>query len=246
MILKRRIIEAEVIAEFLKNEFYQKEYDRDREEFEHIVLDPDLADEAQNALRRALLYRRRGHMLRELPKDTKWHEVEISAEDLKRIRVFPRAHWRKISDGSFLLSEIVKRIRECAITKSDPAFSKIQLLRYRLQRDSVHSSVLLIGVDEEQPLTILEGNHRLAAAMLVSPQLVHSGFRVLCGLSPHMYESCWYDTNIPNLWNYLKNRLNNLVDKEADVQRTLADGAQTNGSAVFASDMAKAHKVEAK
>jgi hypothetical protein len=246
MILKRRIIEVEVIAEFLKNEFYQKEYDRDREEFEHIVLDPDLADEAQNAVRRALLYRRRGHMWRELPKDTKWHEVEISPEDLKRIRVFPRAHWRKISHGSFLLSEIVKRIRECAITKSDPAFSKIQLLRYRLQRDSVHSSVLLIGVDEEQPLTILEGNHRLAAAMLVSPQLVHSGFRVLCGLSPHMYESCWYDSNIPNLWNYLKNRLNNLVDKEADVQRTLADGTQTNASAVFASDIATAHKVEAK
>lgn len=247
MILKRRITEAEVIAEFLKNEFYQKEYDRDREEFEEIVLDPDLADETQNAIRRALLYRRRGHMWRELPKDTQWYEVEIAAEDLRRIRVFPRAHWRRISDGSFLLSEIVKRIRECSITKSDPAFSKIQLLRYRLQRDSVHSSVLLIGVDEEQPLTILEGNHRLAAAMLVSPQLVHSGFRVLCGLSPHMYESCWYDTNIPNLWNYLKNRLNNLVDKEADVQRTIADAAQTSGGTdVFASGIAKAHKMEAK
>jgi len=246
MILKRRITEAEVIAEFLKNEFYQKEYDRDREEFEELVLDPDLTDETQNAVRRALLYRRRGHMWRELPKDTQWHEVEIGAEDLRRIRVFPRAHWRRISDGSFLLSEIVKRIRECSIIKSDPAFSKIQLLRYRLQRDSVHSSVLLIGVDEEQPLTILEGNHRLAAAMLVSPQLVHSGFRVLCGLSPHMYESCWYDTNIPNLWNYVKNRLNNLVDKEADVQRTIADTAQTSPTSVFASDIAKAQKVEAK
>lgn len=247
MILQRRITEAEVIAEFLKNEFYQKEYDRDREAFEDMVLDPDLAAETENAIRRALLYRRRGHMWRELPKDTLWHEAAICAEDLKRIRVFPRAHWRKISNGSFLLSEIVKRIRECSITKSDPAFSKIQLLRYRLQRDSVHSSVLLIGVDEEQPLTILEGNHRLAAAMLVSPQLVHSGFRVLCGLSPHMYESCWYDTNIPNLWNYLKNRLNNLVDKEADVQRTIAETAQTaDTTTVFASDIAKAHKVEAK
>ena len=155
MILQRRVTEAEVIAEFLKNEFYQKEYDRDREAFEEMVLDPDLAVETENAIRRALLYRRRGHMWRELPKDTQWHEVAICAEDLKRIRVFPRAHWRKISDGSFLLSEIVKRIRECSITKSDPEFSKIQLLRYRLQHDSVHSSVLLIGVDEEPPLTIL-------------------------------------------------------------------------------------------
>jgi len=246
MILKRRITEAEVIAEFLKNEFYQKEYDKDREEFESIVLDPDLVDETQNAIRRALLYRRRGHMWRELPKDTVWHEVKIDRDDLKRIRVFPRAHWRKISNGSFLLSEIVVRIREAAIAKSDPAFSKIQLLRYRLQRDSVNSAVLLIGVDEEQPLTILEGNHRLAAAMLVSPHLVQTGFRVICGLSLHMYESCWYDTNIPNLWNYLKNRLNNLVDKEADVTRALPAGTDASPANAFARDMVKAPKLQMK
>jgi hypothetical protein len=246
MILKRRITEAEVIAEFLKNEFYQKEYDKDREEFESIVLAPDLADAAQNAIRRALLYRRRGHMWRELPQDTIWHEVEIDQEDLRRIRVFPRAHWRRISNGSFLLSEIVKRIREAAIAKSDPAFSKIQLLRYRLQRDSVNSAVLLIGVDEDQPLTILEGNHRLAAAMLVSPQLVHTGFRVLCGLSPHMYESCWYDTNIPNLWAYLKNRLNNLVDKEANVDRVVSGSADATSENAFPRQMVKAQKVQAK
>ena len=246
MILKGRITEAEVLAEFLKNEFYQKEYDNDREKFESVVLDPDLADESQNAIRRALLYRRRGHMWRELPKDTVWYEAQIDADDLKRVRVFPRAHWRRISNGSFLLSEIVKRIRDSAIGKGDPAFSKIQLLRYRLQRDSVNSAVLLIGVDEEQPLTILEGNHRLAAAMLVSPRLVQTGFRILIGLSPRMYESCWYDTNIPNLWTYLKNRLHNLVDKEADVQRVLAAGNEANPETVFASEMVKTQKLQAK
>ena len=226
MILNRRVTEAEVIAEFLKNEFYQKEYDKDRQEFESIVANPDLCDDAQNAIRRALLYRRRGHMWREIPSDTVWHEAEIDAEDLKRIRVFPRAHWRKISDGSFLLSEIVRRIRESAIGKQDPAFLKIDLLRYRVQYDSVNSTVLLIGVDEELPLTILEGNHRLAAAMLVSPELVQTGFRMICGLSPRMYESCWYDTNIPTLWAYVKNRLSNLVDKEANIDRALAAGGE--------------------
>jgi len=41
-----------------------------------------------------------------------------------------------------------------------------------------------------------------------------------------MYESCWYDTNIPTLWNYIKNRLNNLVDREADVGRAIAAGGE--------------------
>ncbi|PYY23666.1 MAG: hypothetical protein DMG62_06690 [Acidobacteria bacterium] len=244
MILKRRVTEAQVIAEFLKNEFYQKEYDKDRREFESIVLNPDITDDAQNIVRRALLYRRRGHMLREIPTDTVWQEAEIDAEDLKRIRVFPRAHWRKISDGSFLLSEIVRRIRESAIGKKDPAFLKIQQLRYRLQSEPLTSTVLLIGVDEELPLTILEGNHRLAAAMLVSPHLVHTGFRMICGLSPRMYESCWYDTNIPTLWTYIKNRLNNLVDKEANVERALAVGSDKT-SLPFAETL-KTEKARAK
>jgi hypothetical protein len=221
MIVKRRVTEAEVISEFLRNEFYQKEYNRDRDEVEEYVINPDLTDKVQNAVRRALLFRRRGRMWRELPKDTQWFEVEIDEEDLNRIRVFPRAHWRKISNGSFLLSEIVERIRSAPSARSHPAFSKIHSLRYRLLRDPIDSAVLLIGVDESQPLTILEGNHRLAAAMLVSPHLVHKGFRVLCGLSPNMRQSCWYNTNLPNLWNYLKNRIRNIIDREADVQRAL-------------------------
>ena len=55
----RRVTEAEVIAEFLKNEFYQEEFHQDREQFEHVVLDADLSDQMGNALRRALLFRRR-------------------------------------------------------------------------------------------------------------------------------------------------------------------------------------------
>ena len=50
-------------------------------------------------------------MWRELPKDTLWHEAEINQDDLKRIRVFPRAQWRRVANGSFLLKDIVKRIR---------------------------------------------------------------------------------------------------------------------------------------
>ncbi len=247
MIVKRRVTEAEVISEFLRNEFYQKEYNRDRDELEEYVIHPDLTNKAQNAVRRALLFRRRGRMWRELPKDTQWYEVEIDEQDLNRIRVFPRAHWRKISNGSFLLSEIVKRIRSAPSARSHPAFSKIHSLRYRLLRDPIDSAVLLIGVDETQPLTILEGNHRLAAAMLVSPQLVHKGFRVLCGLSPKMRQSCWYNTNLPNLWNYLKNRIRNVIDREADVRRALTL-AQPRHSAshAFENEIHDAQKAEVK
>jgi len=57
-----RITEAEVIAEFLKAEFYRSEFARDRHKFEPLVYCPNLADRTENAIRRALLFRRRASM----------------------------------------------------------------------------------------------------------------------------------------------------------------------------------------
>lgn len=219
-----RITEAQVIAEFLKNEFYQDDFHRDREKFEQVVLNADLSDDIENNLRRALLFRRRGHMWRELPRDTQWWRVEIEPQDVDLIRVFPRAHWRKIAEGSFLLDDIVKRIRKNHYGSSvKPFVSKIQSLSYRLRTHPDSSSVMLIGVDPEHPMTILEGNHRLTAALLISPEALQKQFQVLCGFSPNMRQCCWYETNVRTLWRYFKNRLGNVHDREADVKRALGD-----------------------
>jgi hypothetical protein len=218
----RKISEAEVIAEFLRNEFYQEDFHYDREKYEKIVLEPKLDDELENVVRRALLFRRRGHMWRELPADTEWWLVQLEPEDVAALRVFPRAQWRKIAAGSYHLPEIVQRIRSSHFSNGVRSFvSKIQSLSYRLRREDDDSSVLLIGIDEQRPLTILEGNHRVVAALLASPDILLSRFRVLCGFSPRMHESCWYDTNLSTLWRYFKHRLRNVVDREADVERVL-------------------------
>ena len=225
MKIVRTVNEAEVIGEFLRNEFYQNEFHHDRHQFEHIVMEPNYSNAADNAIRRALLFRRRGHMWRELPADTKWYEVELEANDLPKVHVFPRAQWRKLSNGSFCISEIVKQVRNGGHKNAGNAvIAKIQQLRYRLQanQESFTSAVLLIGVDESHPLTVLEGNHRLTAALLVSPDVMQKRFRVLCGFSPRMTESCWYRTDVPNLFRYLKNRITHLYDREADVQRLTA------------------------
>jgi hypothetical protein len=221
MRILQAVNEAEAIGEFLKNEFYQVEFNRDRDQFEELVLRPDFNSPEENAIRRALLYRRRGHMWRELPHDTKWFEIELEACDLRRIRVFPRAQWRRMSNGSFGITDIVDRIRTTGYQNGgDGVIAKIQQLRYRLQLEQyAGSTVLLIGINEFLPLTILEGNHRLAAALLVSPEALSTRFRVLCGLSARMPESCWYRTDVPNLVRYVKNRLTHIYDWEADLSR---------------------------
>jgi len=97
----RSASEAEIIAEFLKAEFYQPEFDTYRERFASIVSDPDVTNERDNAIRKALLFRRRGRLWRELPKDTQWWQIELQSSDVPRIRAFPRKQWRKFAEGTF-------------------------------------------------------------------------------------------------------------------------------------------------
>ncbi len=239
----RHVTESEVIAEFLKNEFYQEEFHHDREQFEELVLGADTADEQANALRRALLFRRRGHMLRELPPDTQWWQVEIEPDDVNRIRVFPRAQWRKMANGNFLLENLTRRIKTQQFRGRTRDFvARIQALSYRLRVTKDDSAVLLIGIDDLNPVTILEGNHRLAAALLASPQTLQAAFRVYCGFSPRMGESCWYQTNFQNLLRYGRNRIRTLFyDPDADVERVLRPSVSADAKSAMA--QVATHKV---
>ncbi|MFB3916829.1 MAG: lipopolysaccharide biosynthesis protein [Terriglobales bacterium] len=232
----RRVAEAEVIADFLKSEFHHQEFLRDRDRFEALVMAADTSNEAENALRRALLFRRRATMWRELPSDTQWWEVELNPAALPNLRVFPRAQWRKVASGNFRLGDIVERIRSGRFPGRTRHFaSQLLSLSHHLRyHDGHRSTVLLIGIDEQQPLTILEGNHRLTAAMLASPQIAGNRFRYICGLSPRMNECCWYETNLANLWRYARNRLKILMyDREADIAQLLT----SSQSSQFAGNM---------
>lgn len=224
-----RVSEAEVLAEFLKAEFYREEYDGDRQRFEAIVYSPNLADENENAVRRALLFRRRGPMLRELPEDTQWWEIELEPEELDRINVFPRAQWRRISDGNFQALHVAKRIRgQLDDGKSSELLAKIHILRTNMQIDGPKSTVVLIGVDEEHAITLLEGNHRFVSSLLLPREHTLRRLRLVCGFSPRMERCCWYKTDLTNLFNYTKNRIKHLWSRDADVSR-LAPEARTSG-----------------
>ncbi len=220
---RRRVPEADIIAFFLRNEFHHAEFAADRHHFAHLVMNANTADAAENALRRALLFRRRGTMWRELPADTQWWEMEMSASAIEHLRVFPRGQWRKLASGSFVLSDIVARIRANGFHGRTAKFvMRMRRFSERLRVHGGNDAILLIGIDERQPLTIIEGNHRLTAAMLASPQLARQRFRFYCGFSPHMTDCCWYQTNLSTLYRYALNRLKIVRhDREADIARLL-------------------------
>jgi hypothetical protein len=58
-----------------------------------------------------------------------------------------------------------------------------------LKNDPSFGAVILIGLNDSEPLTILDGNHRVNAARLASPDSLRS-IRVQCGLAPRMVLDC--------------------------------------------------------
>lgn len=219
--LRRALSEEEVMSEFLKSEFHHSEFDEYRDQFDYLVRYPDLSNPRENDVRRALLFLRRAAMWRELPTNTRWFEVELTLEDISRIRFFPRAHWRRVADGSFYLSDVVKQIRQRLDNAAQGEFfDKLRLLSYSVQDDIVNRTVIFIGADPRAPLTILDGNHRMAAAMLGAPQSALGRFRFICGLSPDMTRCCWYYTNVNSLFRYLTNLVRHFAyDPGSDIGR---------------------------
>ena len=220
--LIRRLAEDEVIAEFLKSEFDRPIFREYHERLREIVSSPNLDSADENAKRRALLFIRHFALWKELPTDTEWYEIEVKYSDLEKIRVFPRAQWRNFAPKTFSIIEVAERMNRRQEADSGPFQLKIANIGARLlEQDDDLGSVLLIGINENEPLTILDGNHRLVASMLTTPRRTER-LRFLCGFSPRMTECCWYTTNFATLCRYGKNVLMHLVrDHEAELERLL-------------------------
>jgi hypothetical protein len=201
----RPVPEEEIIAEFLRGEFYHSDFDPYRRDFKHLVEQADLDHSRENMIRRALLFLRRGRLWRELPADTEWWEIELTSRDLARLQSFPRNEWRRFAGGGFYLTEMVGRIEaDMARGQQSPFLRKLEAIANDLRGNHLPDAVLLIGIDERQPLTIIEGNHRMAAAMLTIPEAAHRRFRFYCGLSPNMNSCCWHKTDLRSLTRYAR------------------------------------------
>lgn len=218
----RPVSEDEVIAAFLRSDFQNPAFREYQDTLLSLVNAPNLEDKSDNAKRRALLFLRHRSLWKELPAHTEWYEIEIRPEDLGQIRVFPRAHWRKLADGNFSILDVAQQMRENPTTADHAFASKIAAIRDRLlQEEDGLGAVLLIGVSLTEPLTILDGNHRLMAAIHASPAGLQK-LRFLCGLSPRMGSCCWYNTNLTTLFRYGRNALTHIArDPEAELMRLL-------------------------
>lgn len=222
--LVRRVSEDHVIAEFLRSDFNCPEFEQYGSSLREIVMNPNLDDPGENVRRRALFFKRHLSLWSEIPVETEWYEVEVDEAEIGGIRVFPRAHWRKLARGEFSITGVVRTIRTQGRWKRMPFLLRLNSIARRLKDGGNElGAVILIGVSANDPLTILDGNHRLVAALLASPCGLPR-LRFVCGLSPRMTECCWYNTSVSTLFRYGKNVLSRVIrNPAADLTELLKD-----------------------
>jgi hypothetical protein len=219
----RPVTENEVITEFLNSDLNHPDFRNTIQSHgATTALDRSHADAV--ARRHALLVAKRRSLWEELPEKTEWHEVKINEEALELIRVFPRSQWRKLARGNFSIVRITEVLGTGVPTLDEKFLSKIEALKEQIsQGDGEFGTVILLGVDERGPLTILDGNHRLVAALL-SQRANISKLRFMCGFSPRMIDCCWYRTSATTLLRYGKHILARaLREPGAELQRIFGD-----------------------
>lgn len=198
----RRVIEDEVIAEFLKSELNCFKPGTCTDDLREIILRPNLDDPDENSKRRALFLTRHCALWEEIPSGTEWHEVKVSAEALDHIRVFPRAQWRKLARGNYSVTRVTERLRAGRYTRDTRFMAKIADIGRQLSQAGAEvGTIILLGMNERDSLVVLDGNHRLVAGISASSCAL-SKFRFMCGFSSRMTECCWYKTNIATLFRY--------------------------------------------
>lgn len=198
----RRVSEDEVIGEFLKSDVEQLGIQVCPTNLREIVARPNFEDASENARRRALHLLRHLALWNEIPRDTSWYEVTVNQSALDQVRVFPRAQWRKLACGDFSVTRITEGVQSRRHELSPRFLSKLLGIGGKLNNgDAQFGAVILVGLTEQKAVTVLDGNHRLVAAMLSSTGEL-AKLRFMCGLSPRMAECCWYRTNVKTLSRY--------------------------------------------
>jgi hypothetical protein len=172
------ITEHEMVAHFLKTELHSVRFEQDlldrlqRAGLDRRLIDePDLRNAEENAARSRLLgdyrgYRRGEGIFMYVPEDTAWHRYALSRDELARVRFIDYDDWTELSGGSRLAIDAAPRIRAGL-----EVFGKYNTewalgMGRAVELGAVFPELILVGTDEESPLTVIEGHARLTAYCL--------------------------------------------------------------------------------
>jgi hypothetical protein len=156
---------------------------------ERLLLEPDLGDESQNALRRDALTQLRGYGSREglfhgFPDDMHWEWAALTPDEALAVHYIEYDYWVELSGGSRLPLDAADRIRAGMTVFRVPNDGFFELADELGMKQL--SELIVVGGDGGR-LVVLEGHARLTAYAL-RPEALPAELEVLLGRSPRIAE----------------------------------------------------------
>jgi len=162
--LKKRISFEEVVATWLKGEWYYSFYDKHRKSVSgKIINNPDLFSVKENQVRLELLKANRGDIVNRLPDKIKWYLVDFRKEDINRTFLIPMANgWvSRVTKGSCKLVDSLNK--DNWLPESRDHHEHIEKIESLCTKKIINDKLVFITSDVSSSFTCIEGNHRLIA-----------------------------------------------------------------------------------
>ncbi len=187
------IKEDEMIAAFLyaelhsprfkeKVETYLRQYAVDR----RLIQAPDLHDEQENAMRRAILgaYRDYGQgwgYFEGFPEQLRWERIGLTRQEVEQVKYIEYDYWVELSGGSRLARDGARRAL-AGIDVFGLSSKYFVDIAKALRQGAQFPTLIFVGRDEESSFVVLEGHTRLTA-YLIAPECLPAELEVIVGFS---------------------------------------------------------------
>jgi hypothetical protein len=196
MRLLRPTTEDDMVATFLRAEIASERFGAPIEALlrrdgkaRAVVEAPDITDPDANAYRRRLLGECRGYgrdrdVFAGWPASVAWFRATLSPHEVARLRYVEYSYWNALSGGSRLAGDAAEAIRagrEVYEQRNERFLRAAGALRQGVR----FPELIVAGGSAEGPLTVLEGNLRLTAYLLV-PECLPEALEVVAGFAAEL------------------------------------------------------------
>jgi len=173
MIERGQATEDDMVAAFLRAEINSSRYDdyilgqlRQQGLSRRLIDQPNLADAAENAVRKQLLdfrgFQARNALFTRFPTDAQWRRVTLEPNDLIRLRYANYPTWIELSGGTRLVSAGAQNFRGLP---DDPATYHIYAIADAV-RNGTRFPELITAEADDGSLILIEGHSRATAYLM--------------------------------------------------------------------------------
>ena len=179
-----------VISEWLKAEWYKSYFDSEREKFSQVVLYPDILNPEENDIRKKLLESVRYDLIGPLYKlSVSWYCFTVSTqEEYANFFIVPVGNWYEISGRTFQVRDVPANLHFDVGHRAD-IVKKVDFLK---DHKRFNERMIVVG-SSENSLTVIEGNHRMAASLIhMQNNNIHEfPQKIIAGFSDHITKYRW-------------------------------------------------------